>query len=144
MSATRSRNTGTGSEKIFEDQLLKHHGTKVYAYRFEDAKETRGLNGGKAVLVSPRPADYVVTINGVMFYAEVKSSTNARNATFKLRPGQKAAMRRQIAAGGEYRIYFHCIPRDEWYCIPANDLLDRDRMSFTFQWSNFEPFRIWR
>lgn len=115
-------NTGTPSEQKFEDLMLAKYGKETFVYRIDDAKTAYGLNG-RAVLTHPRPADFVVTTGGVMFYAEVKSISHKTSGNFKLRPGQRAAATRQVAAGGLYFVFLHRLDQDIWYKISAEYFL---------------------
>jgi len=69
------KNTGTDSEDDFELRIKRAYGKRAFIYRVTDSKEVRGRSG-KAAFTKAQPSDYIVTIEGKMFYAEVKSSNN--------------------------------------------------------------------
>ena len=60
------------SEYQFE-QLFVPYGKTAYVQKLTDTKEVSGLNG-RPTTAPEQPADYIVTHNGDMFYAEVKGS----------------------------------------------------------------------
>lgn len=131
------KNTGAPSEQQFEDLMLATYGKRVYCYRIPDAKDAYGLNG-HAVITEPRPSDYIVTANGDMFYAEVKSTVSKTHAVFKLRKGQTAAITRQIAAGGKYFVFVHSIHHGKWYKLPFHEF----KTVPTWSWNDLAKYRI--
>ena len=131
------KNTGAPSEQQFEDLMLATYGKRVYLYRIEDAKAAYGLNN-RAVKTNARPSDYIVTANGDMFYAEVKSTVSPTHAAFKLRKGQTVAITRQIAAGGKYYVFVHSIHHGKWYKLPFHEF----KTVPTWRWHDLEQYRI--
>jgi penicillin-binding protein-related factor A (putative recombinase) len=70
------------------------------------------------------PSDYIVTISGQMFYAEVKSTQE--KVSFKYSSFTKhqiIGMTRQAAAGGVYKVFIHHIPSDSWYVLDGPSIL---------------------
>lgn len=134
------RNTGKASEELFED-YFKAQGKIAFCYRIEDASDLHGRNK-KLVMTTKKPSDWVVTENGSMYYAEVKSTTNKTSFPFTMiSKNQWATARRQIAAGGSYFFFIHDLTKDNWYKVPAEILLNvTDRKSIT--WADLAPF-LW-
>lgn len=119
-----SKNTGKPSERIF-DQHFARWGKRAYVHAFTDASEATGMNKGRVgkggfVNIKAQPADRLVVLDGVMFLAEVKSSTATHDRfDFKLlKPGQKSAANQTVAAGGGYWVYYHHMSTDEWFRFP--------------------------
>ena len=112
------KNTGRKSEDIF-DEAFQRMGKKAHVHVFTDSAEVRGMNK-KAVMVKAQPADRMVTCDGEMFYAEIKSSVSSydRFDFSLLRPKQSAQATMVLAAGGRYFVFYHHILTDEWFCIP--------------------------
>lgn len=126
------KNTGKGSEADFEARLLARYGKCVFIYRIPDQADSYGRNA-RLVLEDPRPSDYIVTINGVMAYAECKSTHEPRFAKSMLRARQLGAMKRQIAAGGNYDVYVHDKTNDRWYVVSGYEFLaEPERKSWKF------------
>ena len=116
------RNTGKPSEEIFETQIRKN-GKSCFLHRLTDSSDIRGLNGkGHA---PKQPADYVLTLNGAMAYAEVKSTTHPTRFSLSLiKASQWQAAVRQHAAGGAYLFFIHSLFTKAWYVIPISFLLE--------------------
>lgn len=127
------------SEARFE-QLFQQYGKRVYLHRLTDTKEVTGFNR-RPTKTKEQPADYVVTHDGEMFYAEVKESANATSFPFgNIRQGQLAAARRQRAAGGNYFFFILRTATGEWFRVRASLILDWPRKSMT--WVELANFRI--
>lgn len=118
-----SKNTGKPSEKIFDDYwTLK--GKAAHVFAFTDASKATGQNR-RVVHIDAQPADRLVTENGAIHYAEVKSTaTEVDRFEFKLLKKTQRAFAKMIrAAGGPYYVYMHFIQTDEWFRIPY-DLIE--------------------
>lgn len=124
------RNDGMTSEKIF-DAHFKRLGKKAYSYSFTDTRRLRA-EGGKG-FANSRPSDRIVTYLGETFYAEIKSTNDADKFSLSLiRPYQLGAAERQVNAGGKYYFFVHSIPRDCWFKIPAELVLQCEKRSIRF------------
>jgi len=124
-----SKNTGTPSERIFVATLEKYWRKKVFIFRLADAAAAFGRTG-RLGLKDKQPSDYIITENGEMYYAEMKSSTDkSRFALKNISSGQIGAAKRQIAAGGKYYFYLHQLSDDRWFKVPAQVLLDTNKSS---------------
>ena len=113
-------NTGKFSEHEFVRKMEAAYGKNVFIHRFLDINEVKGMTGSG--FVTANPSDYVVTWNGTMFYAEVKSMSIKTSKSFSFShftKAQVAGMKRQLAAGGLYNIYLHILETNQWYMFPA-------------------------
>lgn len=123
-------NNGKLSEELFEKKILKED-QDAYVYRFEDHAK---LNYGKLItkrIVPSKPSDYLVTQFGHTFYAEVKSTINARFPFANLKRGQWRSGTKQLKAKGEYFVFIHFLTSNSWYKVPFNLFLETKRKSFT-------------
>lgn len=130
------RNTGKSSEKIWEDAHTRR-GKRAFFTRLVDASEIRGRTGKVATSARSQPSDYILTVDGVMSYAEVKSTGHKTAFPFNLlKPVQVSAAKQVIAAGGNYDVYVHSLHLDQWFRIPMNIILSADVRSFN--WSDLQ------
>jgi penicillin-binding protein-related factor A (putative recombinase) len=112
-----AKNTGKPSETFFENVWIRL-GKRAFSYRIADAAEVRGRTGNIGT-TRATPSDYVVTFDGVTFYAEVKSTQEKISFPFSLlKKGQKAAAPQVVAAGGGYFVFVHSLTTDTWYRVP--------------------------
>jgi penicillin-binding protein-related factor A (putative recombinase) len=129
--------TGDKSEKTFEEAFDKL-GKRAFVFRLPDSKEVHGRTNGGG-WVRNQPSDYIVTEDGDMYYAEVKSTFDKNKFPLKnLERGQKHAMRRQHLANGKYFVFIHRKKTDQWYKVPGGLLLDRKDSSVN--WSELSPY----
>ena len=130
------KNTGKPSEKLFE-AFLDRLGKRACYFRLVDASEITGRTGKVAVSARAQPSDYMVTMDGETFYAEVKSTVSKTSFPFSMiKPAQFAAGTRVTAAGGIYKIFIHRLDTDTWYVIPFRRVLETKRSSIP--WSELE------
>ena len=119
------KNDGSKSEKIFEDKIKANYGRKAFLHRLIDTKAIKGRMKG-AGFSAAAPSDYVLTVNGFMVYAEVKSCSDPVSFSFsQFTASQNATMVQQHAANGRYEVYIHNLLLDEWFTIDAVDVLER-------------------
>lgn len=138
------KNSGKSSEKTFEASFGAM-GKRAFLHRVEDASDLHGRNK-KLVLTTKKPSDYVVTENGEMYYAEVKSSESKTSFPFSaISTNQWASARRQVAAGGKFFFFVHNVITNQWFKLPATHLLSiTDRKSVRWDTLNqflWEPIR---
>jgi penicillin-binding protein-related factor A (putative recombinase) len=132
-----AKNTGTPSQSAFEN-IIAQLGKRAYIVRFPDAKEIKGRTGASGYTVDA-PSDYILTINGLMEYAEVKSTVDPVSFSIsKIRTSQWNAARKQLAAGGDYWFYIHSLELDRWYRVPAQYLLFYRHTKKSHKWSELE------
>lgn len=134
------KNTGTSSEDEFELILRRAYGKKVFIYRVTDSKEVRGRSNSKTAFTKAQPSDYIVTEDGRMYYAEVKSSNNKTSFPFsQISTVQWGSSKRQYIAGGCYFFFLHNVNTNNWYKVPAFAFHNHDRKSF--KWEELEEFK---
>jgi len=113
-----AKNTGKPSEKFFEG-VLDSLGKRASYFRLVDASEITGRTGKIAESARAQPSDYIVTLDGTTFYAEVKSTQNKTSFPFSLlKPAQWAAGVVVTGARGIYKVYVHNLNTDRWYVVP--------------------------
>ena len=107
------------TEREFED-VYARMGKGAFVHRMSDTAAAKATSGKKA-FVKAQPSDYLVTVNGHTFYAEVKSSHDP--VAFhhsNIQPYQMAASKRITKAGGDYVFFIKNILTGKWYCVPAS------------------------
>ena len=129
------KNDGKSAEAGFLARKLAKPG--VVVERFWDARDLRGRNGGRAVADFPKPSDFLVTEDGSIHYAEVKSTQNKNRFSFsQLEPAQRSACLRQAAVGGDYRIYVFSFELGAWFLLSATQFAAKvhdGQASITFE-----------
>ncbi|WP_419902161.1 hypothetical protein [Kiloniella sp.] len=137
-----SKNTGKPSEKKFQE-IYSKLGKRVFVHRVPDNSDTYGRTKGKSVGgVEAQPSDWIVTEDGQMFYAEVKSTQNKTSFPFgMISKSQMRGARKQLAAGGQYFFFVHSLVTDEWFQIPADLILSTTKSSL--KWSELGSYK-WR
>lgn len=98
-------------------------GKDKFCFQFHDTRAAMGASGSKRVFTAPHPSDFLVTDNGEMFYAEVKSFAGSSFNFSNVRPNQWSAARQQTAAGGKYFFYLFSTGNEIWFKIEARFLL---------------------
>lgn len=127
------------SEKAFEAAFDKY-GKAAFVCRLPDTAQVKRLAGPKA-FIPPQPSDYILTLNGEMMYAEVKSTKDADAFHFSnIQKGQMAASRRQVAAGGVYLFFIHSLARAQWFCVPAELIHATMATKKHLTWDELAPF----
>jgi penicillin-binding protein-related factor A (putative recombinase) len=137
-------NTGKPSEATFE-AFWESLGKAAFCKRVTDSAEIQGRNRHlKARVTVPKQgSDYIVTLNGRMFYAEVKSTSDPKAFRRSLITDvQLGTARRQCAAKGEYFFFVHRLPTDTWYMVPAPLILNSEKGSLSWD-VDLQPF-IWK
>ena len=134
---TMAKNTGKRSQDRFEE-IFGKLGKRAYLFRLPDTAEVRG-RAGKG-WVRDQPSDYIVTEDGDMYYAEVKSTQNRTSfSVTALEKGQRSAAKRQTIAGGKYFVFIHRLLTDDWYKVPAEILFNANKSSM--KWRELEPYK---
>lgn len=111
------------SEKRFTDACASDQ-THCYYHRLFDTSDVRQRGKAGSLAHMPKnPSDFVVTFCGKMFYAEIKGITGDRFPFSHLEPSQLAGMFQQIAAGGNYYLFINQISANEWFCMPAQEIM---------------------
>ncbi|WP_454287288.1 hypothetical protein [Rhizobium arsenicireducens] len=136
-----AKNTGKPSEEAFE-AAWNRIGKRAYFYRIPDAAEHYG-RAGKIIHARPTPSDYILTVDGLTAYAEVKSTQNRTSLPFSLlKKGQTVAGRQVLAAGGVYLIFAHNLLTDTWYRIPFEVVRAVEALGkASLPWTELENFK---
>ena len=122
------KNNGVDAEKTFVERWETRYGKEVYVEKLTDTKSMRRTTGGFQVQAPSVPSDYIVTLKGEMWYAEVKSCSNKTSFPFsQFTKSQRAAMVKQRAAGGRYMVYIYNTNTGEWYEVSGPVLLDMEK-----------------
>lgn len=135
-SKLKKRNDGSASEELFVERMQKRYGAKFFAHKLTDTK-----SAGK--LVKSVPADYVVTLCGDMFWAEIKSSNN--KTSFPLSCFQKPqllGMKRQEMAGGDYIVYIHRLATNTWYCVHSTEIEHLSDGKKSINWDDLNFYKM--
>lgn len=135
--------TWRAAEDEFAD-FFKAYGKRAFVYRFQDTREAMGITGSRRVFTQSRPSDYLVTHEGVTFYAEVKSSQH--EVSFNLNniaTAQWNAAIQHTAAGGQYFFFIRSEHGEAWYKVPAEFLIQIRKERKSVRWAELSKF-IWR
>lgn len=130
------------TEKMFMDYYARL-GKRAYVHKFTDTAEIRASTGGRGK-APKQPSDYIVVVDGLTFFAEVKHCKNKTSFPLgALQPGQVAAGRRIRKAGGGYFVFVNAASLGKWFSIPfavIEDTLAKGKKSLP--WTDLESF-IW-
>lgn len=127
------------AQKQFESfwPLKSHH-----CYAFEDTREAMGASGSRKVFTKARPSDYLVTAEGITFFAEVKSSQD--EVSFSLNNIRKAQWQCSIQityAGGNYDFFIRREQIGQWYRVPAKVMIETFKIKKSLKWTELEPYK---
>jgi len=131
------------SEALFQ-RLFDRHGKSAFLFKMTDTTEVNSMNRNTRspkVKVKAQPSDYIVTLDGETFFAEVKSSMEEISFPFSnIRPTQVGFARQILAAKGKYFFFILRTRTGEWFRVPAKAILDHDKQSF--KWTELQPYRM--
>lgn len=129
------------AEEEFESRFQS---MSQFVFKFHDTRAAMGAAGTKNVKTTEHPSDYIVTDNGLMFYAEVKSSVSQTSLSFSnIQKGQWSAAIRQVAARGLYFFFIYSFHLKVWYKVPAEVLLEQQQIRQSIKWSELSGYE-WR
>lgn len=117
----------------------------VACERFSDTSDT--FQGrGVGVVLSSKPSDFVVVDNGYTFFAEVKSTNNARGVTTSLFEQQRVKRDKFLKAGAGYSYFVFSTVRNAWYTIPASVIVENANRTWDelSMYKNFTLTDRWR
>lgn len=127
------------AEKDFEDHFGQY-GKGAYVGRLTDTASAKAIAGKKA-FVAAQPADYIVTLKGQTFFAEVKSTVDQTSFHFNnIRKGQIAASRRITTAGGTYLFFIKSEELEQWFCVPAVVIHTTLRSKKSMTWHELKDY----
>lgn len=128
------RNDGKEAERAFLARLSR---PGVVVERIRDQSDLRGINGGRAVADFKKPADFLVTENGLLSYREVKSVQSSTSFPFSnIEDGQRSAALRQAAVGGPYFFHLFSYGLGKWFIMTAEKfraVIDDGKSSVKFK-----------
>ena len=106
----------------FQEKMEAKYGKNLFIHRFPDSKDVsrRQYNnpnkfGPRLTLIPPQPSDFICTLNGDTFYAEVKATSNTKGIYTGLFTQQKNARTRIRAASGRYLYFVKNLNTGIWY-----------------------------
>jgi len=133
-------NTGKDSELIFEDRMTERN---AFVYRFEDYADINYKGGSNSPnkAVDAKPSDYIVSLSGSLFFAEVKSVATKRSFPFSsITKEQWRTAFKVVQTGGLYFFFIHFRELDEWFMVPAKEIIRHEKRSMNQP--DLVPFRI--
>ena len=129
-----TKNNGKDAERAFLARLKR---PGVVVERIRDQGDLRALNRGRAVADFKKPADFLVTEDGVLSYREVKSVQSSTSFPFSnIEDGQRSAALRQAAVGGPYFFHLFSFGLGKWFIMSAQkfrDVIDSGKSSVKFK-----------
>lgn len=136
---TDNVNTGQDAEKEFEQKLTLKYGKKVFIERLPDTKSIKGsIKNG---FIQGRPSDYILTIDGEMCYAEVKSCGDKTSFPFSnIRKDQWKAAIQQVAAGGVYLFFIKNTNTNQWFVVEARTILEKKKERNSIKWTELQTW----
>lgn len=118
-------------EKVVFEHFNNDFGKNSVAYRFTDSADINRQSYKKGVrfVVTEvtNPSDFIVTCNGVTFFAEVKCTSDEKGVKPTLLKQQGGSRRRITAAGGEFLYFIYSAHHKEWYKVHASDFIDKNK-----------------
>jgi len=145
----KPNNKGKEVETLFQTTLETAFKKAVFIERFTDTADAtakangRGRRTGRkktVVIVEAQPADFMVTLNGVTAYTEVKDCNNKTSFPFgNITTSQMNAAKRQVAAKGLYFFVIH--HQGQWHCVPAKVILETTTRK-SLPWKDLQPYQL--
>jgi len=128
------------AEKDFESHF-NQYGKGAFVARLTDTAAAKAIAGKKA-FVAAQPSDFLVVVEGMTFFAEVKSTVDRNSFHFNnIRKGQIAASRRVSSAGGTYLFFVKSEAHDQWYSVPGAVVHTTLRAKKSMTWAELEPYK---
>lgn len=119
-------------------------GKNAWLYKFLDTREAMGATGSRRVYTQSRPSDFLVTIGGRTFFAEIKSSQDHVSFPFSSisRDQWKAAIQME-AAKGDYRFYIKNVNTHQWYLLFAQFIVPLQRAGIkSLKWADISNHKL--
>lgn len=129
------------AEEDFADYFVQF-GKLATVYKFQDTREAMGTTGSRRVFTQSRPSDFLITHDGLTYFAEVKSSSHATSFPFSgIRPDQWKYAILTTAAKGFYFFYIRSEYLGQWFKIPASFLISLRKQDFkSIKWTDLQPY----
>lgn len=122
-------------------ESFRKYGKAAFVHEFVDTAQIKGLHGNKAVMVE-QPSDYLVVLNGQVFFAEVKSCSNPTSfPRSALRKSQTKTILQLIPAGGLYFVYIRHETNGQWYKVPGH-FFTQDLNKKSWKWEELASFKV--
>ena len=136
----KSVDAGNKAQDTFK-KLMK--GKKAFVHRLPDPSDV-AMIAGRRVKLPAQPADFVVCLEGHMFYAEVKSSANKTVFPMAgIRDSQRGAAKETVKQKCSYMFYIYSAYNDLWYEVDAEFVLDLIKGgSKSIPWKDLDKFII--
>jgi penicillin-binding protein-related factor A (putative recombinase) len=116
-------------------------GKRAAVERLTDTAHVRGATGLQRAIKDAQPADFIVTWDKRMFYAEVKSTVKEPSFPFSMiAKNQWRAARKAVAAGGDYYFFLRRESVGIWYAVHASHIIDNTTKSM--KWAEIDHHRI--
>lgn len=97
---------------------------KTHVFRNRDKKDLMGINRGRKVAAFPLPADYTVTHQGNLFFAEVKSTSDDTRFNYsQVEAGQRSAAGICTACDTPYWFFIHSLKLNRWFQLPGAEFV---------------------
>jgi penicillin-binding protein-related factor A (putative recombinase) len=91
-----------------------------------------------------RPSDFLVTVDGKTFFAEVKSSQDPVSFNLNnVEVSQWTAAIRSVAAGGEYFFFLRSEILGKWFKVPASILVEQRKTKKSIKWTEIDQY-FWK
>lgn len=127
------------AEKDFVDYFASY-GKDACVIRLTDTAAAKATSG-KNAFIQAQPSDFLLTLQGVTHFAEVKSTKNETSFPFSnIKKGQWAASKRVVAAGGSYLFFIKNLNTDTWYLVPAQ-VLHAQKPKKSIRWTQLGNFK---
>jgi hypothetical protein len=109
-----SKNDGTEAQDLFLARMSAK--PQTFVWRNRDKKDLMGINRGRKVAAFPLPSDFTVACQGVLFYAEVKSTIDPTRFSYgQIEPGQRQAATISAACGSPYWFFIYSLHLKRWF-----------------------------
>lgn len=113
----------------------------AYVYAFEDTREAQRTGGSRRIFTKARPSDYLVTHEGLTFFAEVKYTDNETSFPLgNIAKEQWSAAMQSTLAGGLYFFFIKSGVMKRWYKVPASVMLETFKVKKSLKWSELESY----
>lgn len=127
-------------EQAFWDHC-RSFGKACFIHRFEDNAEINGKNFHNIrqgrLISNEQPADFLVTLDGQTFFAEIKGTINAKGiSTGLFKDVQLNTAQKQEAAGGVYWFFIFSHTMQKWY------RLKREDVTCARKWTELSPYIV--
>lgn len=132
--------------KIAEQRVWKYFrdGSKRKTIqRFNDTKDASLENFRKSdrtlTVMKSTPSDFIITENGITYFAEVKSTISNVGVTSSLFKQQAKERTLILSAGGKYYYFIYAVHSSSWYKVPGQFISENPNR----KWSQLTQYKIY-